>query len=250
MAFELVSYTLTVAVIAFVLGGFVKGAIGLGMPVTAVSIMCLATDIRTSAMLILAPVLVTNLWQCLQSRCWLSSYRQYWRLSVSMSVVLVLTSAFSLAFSQKFITLVVGFVLMLFALTNLLLKSGRIPKQADPQAQYITGIATGVLGGLSGLIVVPLAIYFTACNLGKEQFIAATAPFFLLGAALLSIGYSSSGVLTAAVVFQSSLLVIPAVVGLVAGERIRPYIPDQIFRQLLLLMCLAMGVNLVQRGLI
>lgn len=240
---------LPVAFIAFVIGGFVKGAIGLGMPVTVVSILCLATDIRTSAMLVLVPVLVTNLWQCINGGKWIKTYQRYWRLTLSMTVILLLTSVTSVVFSDKFITLVVGFVLMLFAASNLLLNTTRISSRVDPQAQYIAGIATGVLGGLSGLIVVPLAIYFAACHLGREQFITCTAPFFLLGAGLLSLGYTWNGVLTEELMFHSALLVIPAVIGLMAGEKIRPFIPDRKFRRLLLLIFLAMGVNLVQRGL-
>lgn len=246
---DLLSYTLLIAFIAFVVGGFVKGAIGLGMPVTVMSIMSLATDIRTSAMLVLVPVLITNLFQCVKSRIWMATYRRYWRLTISMSVILLITSLVSITFSQKFITLIVGLVLMLFAAANLLLKTTSIPNRSDPRAQYLTGVATGVLGGISGLIVVPLAIYFSARNLGKEEFVAATAPFFLLGAALLSIGYSSNGVLTIELIYQSSMLVIPAALGLFAGEKLRPFIPDKMFRQLLLLMFLAMGLNLVQRGL-
>ena len=143
----------------------------------------------------------------------------------------------------------VGVVLLLFAIANLWLNSAVIANRFDYKAQYLTGIATGVLGGLSGLVVVPLAIYFTARNLEKEVFVASTAPFFLLGAGLLTIGYSTSGLLTMAVSMQSCLLVVPAVIGLLVGERIRPLISDEKFRKLLLLVFLAMGVNLVQRGL-
>ncbi len=246
---EVLLPSMIVSLIAFTLGGLVKGAMGLGMPVTVVSIMCLTTDIRTSAMLVLVPVLVTNLWQCIKSRVWFAVYRQYWRLTLSMSVILLFTSVCAVDFSQQFVTVVVGFVLLLFAVVNLWLKSARINNRFDRGAQYVAGISTGVLGGLSGLVVVPLAIYFTARDLDKEVFVASTAPFFLLGAGLLTVGYSASGLLTLVLSLQSSFLVLPALAGLVVGERVRPLISDRMFRTMLLLVFIAMGINLIQRGI-
>ncbi len=237
------------AFVAFLLGGIVKGALGLGMPVTVVSILCLATDVRTSAMLVLAPVLVTNLWQCWGSGRWLRSYRQYWRLTVSMSIVLLVTSFVSAELSQKLIMVSVGLAVVIFAIANLWLRTMVISDRMDPPAQYAAGVATGVLGGLSGLIVVPLAIYFTARVLDKDLFVHSTAPFFFLGAGLLCIGYTSGGVLKADTMLQSSMLVAPAIVGLLVGEKLRSFIPDERFRPLVLAMFLCTGVSLLQRGL-
>jgi uncharacterized membrane protein YfcA len=120
----------------------------------------------------------------------------------------------------------------------------------DGCAQYAAGIATGVLGGMSGLVVVPLAMYFTARRLDKEMFVVSTAPFFLLGAVLLSVGYGYGGALDTKLVFLSMLLVAPALAGLLVGEFIRAYISEDLFRVLLLSVFLCTGVNLVQRGLV
>lgn len=238
-----------VAFTAFVAGGFVKGALGLGLPVSVVSIMSLTTDIRTAAMLVLVPVLATNLWQCMHSKRWLTTYRQYWRLTLSMSCILLLTSFVSVNFSQHWLTLTVGVVVVLFAVANLWLNSVTISLRWDTSAQYATGLATGILGGLSGLIVVPLAIYFTARNLNKELFIASTAPFFFLGAALLCIGYGSGGALGTELLLQSVVMVIPAIVGLLLGERARQYIPEEKFRSLVLIIFMLTGFSLIQSAL-
>lgn len=244
-----VSYTVPFALGAFFIGGLVKGAMGLGMPVTVVSIMCLTTDVRTAAMLVIFPILVTNLWQCLRNASWLSVYRKYWRLTLSMTVLLLITTIVSIEVSIQLITLSAGLVVVVFACANLWLRPTLISHRADCKAQYLAGAATGILGGLSGLVVVPLAIYFTARNLDKETFIASTAPFFLLGGGLLFIGYFSGGLLTPRVMTESLWLVTPAVAGLVAGEKIRLYIPDKQFRRFVLVVFFVMGLNLVLRGL-
>ena len=241
---------LIVTVVAFILGGLVKGAVGLGMPVTVVGVMSLITDVRTAAILVIAPVIVTNLWQCWASGRTLRVYKRYWRLTCSMSIILLLTASASADISLKLVTLSAGFVVVLFAIANLFLQPLSIPSRMDGCAQYAAGIATGVLGGMSGLVVVPLAIYFTASRLDKEMFVASTAPFFLLGAVLLCVGYSYGGALDITLILLSLSLVVPALAGLLIGEWIRVYISEDSFRVLLLSVFFCTGVHLVQRGLV
>jgi len=52
---------LTVA--AFFIGGFVKGAIGMGLPVVVLAMLALVMPLREAMAIFLLPGLVSNVWQ-------------------------------------------------------------------------------------------------------------------------------------------------------------------------------------------
>ena len=55
--------TLAVAALTFLLGGFVKGAIGAGLPAVAMGLLTLVMTPAQAAALLIAPTLATNIWQ-------------------------------------------------------------------------------------------------------------------------------------------------------------------------------------------
>lgn len=249
VAADSIDSLLLFAVFAYFIGGAVKGALGLGMPVTAVSLMCLVADARTAVLLVLIPIIATNLWQIMRSGQEFLVYQKYWKLALSMTVILLGTSGLAAVVSVESVTLFLGAAVVLFSCMSLWIKLPAIPDSMDSKAQLIAGVSAGVLGGISGLVVVPLTAYFTARNLDKETFIAHTSPFFLLGGFLLVASYTSNGLFTLDVAICSLALVVPAVAGVVIGECIRRFMPDQQFRRFVLFVFLVMGVNLMRKGI-
>ena len=65
----------------FVAGG-VKCVIGLGLPLTAISIIGACTDLRTAIVFIAIPVVVTNLYQAFQGGRAGEMLRKYWLINL------------------------------------------------------------------------------------------------------------------------------------------------------------------------
>ena len=55
--------TVVVATLAFLLAGFVKGVIGLGLPTVSMGLLTLVMPPAKAASLLIVPSFVTNLWQ-------------------------------------------------------------------------------------------------------------------------------------------------------------------------------------------
>src|SRR5712691_6957903 len=55
--------TLTFAALTFLLGGFIKGVIGVGLPTVAMGLLTLVLRPVQAAALLIAPTLATNIWQ-------------------------------------------------------------------------------------------------------------------------------------------------------------------------------------------
>ncbi|MGY8991815.1 MAG: hypothetical protein ACKVHL_09520 [Rhodospirillales bacterium] len=79
-----------IAVVAFVLGGFVKGVVGLGLPTISLAILTATVGLKEAMVLMLFPSFVTNVWQAVIGGQLIAILRRLW--SFWRSVVFVFGS--------------------------------------------------------------------------------------------------------------------------------------------------------------
>ena len=61
MEFDVVSYAVIGS--SFLLAGFVKGVVGLGLPTISLALLTVLLDLPTAMALLVVPAFSTNLWQ-------------------------------------------------------------------------------------------------------------------------------------------------------------------------------------------
>ena len=67
-----------IATIAFLIAGFVKGVIGLGLPTVAIGLLGLVMPPAEAAALLVVPSLVTNVWQLAAGPSLMTLLRRLW----------------------------------------------------------------------------------------------------------------------------------------------------------------------------
>ena len=75
-------FSLALITFTFLLAGFVKGVIGLGLPTVAVGLLGLVMPPAEAAALLVVPSMVTNLWQFSPARAsarWCGGSGRCWR---------------------------------------------------------------------------------------------------------------------------------------------------------------------------
>src|SRR5690242_3962459 len=116
---------------AFLLAGFVKGLIGLGLPTVAIGLLVLVMPPAQAAAIIVVPSLVTNVWQAGAGRALLSLLRRLWPLLTGICVgtglgVLVLPGAMG---NEAILCL--GIALAAYALLGLFRVQFSVPKRGE-----------------------------------------------------------------------------------------------------------------------
>jgi uncharacterized membrane protein YfcA len=111
------------------------------------------------------------------------------------------------------------------------------------------GLAAGVLNGVSTVNGPPLVMYLVSLGLKKNEFVGAYALIALSGAVPLLLSYIAVGLLGPREFGFSVLALLPALLGLVCGERLRRRIDAERFRQLLLWVLILLGINLIRRAI-
>ena len=195
------------------------------------------------------PILVANIWQVARSGQFRQTARRYWLLAAVLVVCLWASSQLATAVSGAMLTLIIGVVILLFALLNLTVRVPPIPARYDRVSQLAAGVAAGSMGGLTAIWAPPIVIYLLASRAEKDDFVRAAGFLFLLGSLPLCLGYWQNGLLGGAMALASASMVIPTILGFTLGEWLRRRLDPARFRRAVLLLFLLLGLNLIRRSL-
>lgn len=237
------------AVFVFALAGFVKGVTGLGLPTVAIGLLSLMMPPAEAAALLVAPTLVTNIWQLAAGPSFLALLR---RLAVMMAAICggtwlagggLITDASSRAVGW------LGVILVVYAITGLLKLDVRVPAGAERWLSPAIGAATGVVTAATGVLTIPAVPYLQALGLERDDLVQALGLSFTVSTLALSAVLAQSGVLHLSVAGTSTLALAPALVGMIVGQWHRKRIRPELFRICFFIGLSLLGGDLVFRGL-
>ncbi len=99
-----------------------------------------------------------------------------------------------------------------------------------------------------GTLVLPVVPYLS--GLGRDELVQAMGMSFALSSFALGAALAAQGAVATDQLAASTLAILPAVAGMLAGQAIRRRIAPTRFRRWLFLCLLVLGANLVWRGLV
>ncbi|NKB27778.1 MAG: TSUP family transporter [Rhodobacteraceae bacterium] len=234
--------------VAFLLAGTVKGVVGMGLPTTAIGLMTLTLDPRSAIAIVLMPMITLNAWQVWRSGDTLAALRRYAPFITVLMIGVALTSVLSAQVSNRALMGLTGIAILIFVAANLSLSLPRLPDRLDRRAQVLAGLVAGVMGGLTAVWVPPLAIYLTARQVDKAEFVRASGLLIFLGSLPLAAGYVAQGLLGGWLALLSAAMILPGLAGFTVGERLRNRLSPARFRMVMLLVFLFFGLNLIRRA--
>lgn len=240
---------LLIALVVYFFAGVIKGTLGIGFPTAAVSLLAQVTDARTAITLVIMPMLITNIWQVIRGKSFLSIIRQMWLLLAMMLLFIIVFSQLSSMVRVDFLAAVLGGIVALYALHSLFSRPLTLNPAFDMPAQLVAGISAGIMGGLVSVWAPPMLIYLQTRRLPKDQFVATVGVLLMLGSCVLLMSYVGTGVLGYGLFLCSMLLIVPSLAGFTIGEKIRKRLSAHRFERLLLWFFFLMGLNLIRRSL-
>lgn len=242
------SELLLIAVLIFLGAGIVKGTVGIGLPTIVVSFLSMATDPRWAMSIVILPIFATNFWQFYRAKAPKRQALNYWPFVLMLVLFNYAVSLYSFDVDTDNLLLALGVVVILFALSNLFRHPPKLPPRWDKAAQLLTGTCAGILGGLTTIWGPPMVMYLLSKRLDKESFVMISGAILTAGSLPLMLSYAQSGFLTTQTISASLLLMLPALLGMFIGEKLRQRIDTERFVKLLLLVFLMLGLNLIRRA--
>lgn len=241
---------LAVAAAAFALGGVVKGVIGLGLPTVALAVLGTMLGPGEALPLVVVPTFLTNVWQALAGGALGALLRRLWPLLLASVPGVALGAALHLRAGHAALDLMLGAALCVYALLGLTGATPPAPGRAEPIAGPAVGLATGLVAGATGTLVLPLVPYLVAIGLGRDALVQAMGLSFALSTLTLAAALAAEGAAEPGGLAFSALAVAPAMLGMLAGQAVRRRIEPARFRRWLSLGLLVLGGNLLRRALV
>ena len=219
--------------LAFVLGGVVKGALGVGLPLVAVPLLSLWLPGPLAVALLVIPVLSSNLWQALEGGRLAASLRRFGGLIGAQCVATVLTVRWTLALSVDQFNAMLALVVLLAVALMAFKPTLHISPGRERLVGVAVGLASGMLGGVSSLTGPVIITYLMALRLPREDFIGSVSIIYLSAALPLYAAMVWYGRLGGAEMGASALAMLPVALGLFLGKRLRQRLDENRFRRVL-----------------
>ncbi|MGF7156035.1 hypothetical protein GGR40_003830 [Novosphingobium gossypii] len=233
----------------FFAAGIVKGVTGMGLPTVAMGVLGSLLSPLAAAALLLVPSLVTNVWQLLGRAKYGTLIRRLWPMMLTIIIGTVLGSEVLTGGQANLTTTALGIALMIYAAYTLLARSLRVSPKWEPWLSPAVGLATGVVTGATGVFVIPAVPYIQSLDLERDDLVQALGLSFTVSTIALAIGLFWHDALPVGNLLSSTLAVVPALLGMAAGQLIRTRISPQLFRRLFLIFLLFLGLEMALHGL-
>ena len=241
---ELVFVTAT-----FMLAGFVKGVIGLGLPTIGVGLLGVVMAPAQAAALLAIPNVVTNGWQIATGPSLRAILVRIWPMLLGICVGVWAGAGFLQQQKGGLATFWLGVALIAYAVIGLKAAKLRVPPRLDLWLSPVIGFTTGVATAATGVFVLPAVPYLQALGFDKDELVQALGISFIVSTLALSVGLVGAGALDWTVAKASLLALVPALAGMAVGQAIRARISPAAFKICFFAGLLALGIYLVARTL-
>ncbi len=232
----------------FLLGGVVKGVIGMGLPTVVMAVLSLMMLPVQAAALVVVPSLVTNLWQLAAGPTFAAVLKRFGVMMVGVCLGTFVGVGLLTGGTASLTTAVLGAVLAFYGAIGLGSVRFSIARRSETWLSPVMGLATGVVAGATAVSVIPAVPYFAALGLEKDELIQALGLSFSVSTVALGVGLAVSGELHASVAGVSLLALIPAAGGMLLGQSIRNRLRPEMFRRWFFIGLLALGVYMLIRA--
>src|SRR5690554_4842441 len=233
----------------FLVAGGVKGVIGMGLPTVSLALLTVTLGLQPAMALLLAPTLITNVWQALVGGYLGRIVRQLWPFLLASVVTVWLGVSLLARVEVRWLSGLLGVLIVFYALAGLCnLSLARLVGRGRHVAP-VNGALTGLLTGMTGSSVFPGVAYLQSLGLPREMLIQAMGVLFVATTLALALALGGLGLLAVDLGLPSLGPGWRASAGCGLGHGRRGRVSESTFRRAFLSGLLAMGGYLVLRAL-
>lgn len=228
--------------VVFLLAGLVKGMIGLGLPAVSMGLLTMMISPFQAASLLIVPSMVTNIWQLFAEGQVLRVLQRFWSLLLGIIIGSIWSIFPRLGQSDFNSEALLGGMLLLYGLYGLAAK--QIPNLSRYAAVLspLMGYLGGALTVATGVVVIPVVPYLQSLHLQRDDLVQSLGMAFTVSTACLAIFLQQNPVDHLSIDYVWSVMaLVPALLGMWLGTRIRYRIAEQKFRKVFFLGLMMLG---------
>jgi uncharacterized membrane protein YfcA len=241
--------TLTIIAAALLVAGFVKGALGLGLPTVAMGLLAVSMPPAQAIAIVIVPAIVTNIWQTFGGPYFRDIIRRLWPLLIGTAAGIWLNAGSLTGPYARYTTIALGVLLVANAAIGLSKLKFSIAPQNEKWVGGVVGVMTGMVSAATGVQVIPSVPFLQAIGMEKDELIQALGVFFTVATLALSFNLTSAGLLTAATALPGAVALACSFIGMFAGQAARARLQPETFRVWFQIGMIALGIYLAGNAL-
>lgn len=238
--------TVSLAVIAavFIVAGFVKGVLGLGLPTVAMGLLAVSMPPAQALAIVIIPAIVTNIWQTFGGPYLRDILRRLWPLMATTTLGIWLGAGLMTGSYARYGTALLGLLLIIYAIIGLSKISFRLGRTHEKSIGAAIGLITGLISAATGVQVFPSMPYMQAIGMDRDELVQALGVFFTIATIALAFNLTSAGLLNAATALPGAVAMAGAFAGMYTGQVVRAQLHPDTFRRWFMIWMLLLGTYL------
>lgn len=240
--------TLAAVTAAFLVAGFVKGIVGLGLPIVSLALLTVLIGHTEAMALMLVPALVVNVWQAATGGQGRAILRRIWPFLAAATLTVWLGAAALTRVDPDRLSALLGGLLVAYALIGLLGVRLSLTPVWERRLGPPLGAINGIFAGMTGSFSVPGVLFLQAIGLSRDVLIQAMGLLFTLSTLALAAAMQGERLLTGSHWGLSGAAVLPALLGVALGQRVRRRLSQARFHGVFLTALLLLGLAIVARS--
>ena len=233
-------------IMVFAIAGLIKGTIGLGLPAVAMGLLTMVISPFQAATLLIIPSMVTNFWQLFAEGGVLRLIHRFWPMLVGICIGSIWSVFPTLGHGDFKSEALLGAMLGLYGLYGLFAKNMPNLSQYEKWLSPFIGYLGGALTVATGVVVIPVVPYLQSLHLKRDDLVQSLGLAFTTSTICLAIFLHQNPVENIPIDYaMSALALIPALIGMWLGTKLRYKIPEQKFRKMFFAGLIALGSYMV-----
>jgi uncharacterized membrane protein YfcA len=234
----------------FLLAGFVKGVIGMGLPTVAIGLLGLMMTPAQAAAIVVVPSLISNVWQFAAGGGLVTLVQRLWPMLTGICIGTFLGAVFLPDSGSGQATLWLGVALAVYAALGLFKVQFSVPPRTETWLGLVVGIATGAVTVATGVFALPGVPYVQALHMDRHKLVQALGLSFTVSTVTLALALQHAGEINVSLIWPSLIGLAVVLMGMWLGQLVRGRVKPETFRLCFFIGLLALGLHLAVRGLL
>ena len=242
------SFLILIAAV-FALAGFVKGVIGLGLPTVSIGLLAVAMTPVQALAIVIAPAVVTNIWQTFVGPYLRDIIRRLWPLLLGTAIAIWLGGGLMIGPYARYGPIVLGVLLAVYAVISLGKFQFKVAPANEKWVGGVVGVVTGVISAATGVQVIPSMPFMQSIGMEKDELVQALGVYFTVCTVAQAFNLTSAGLLNASTALPGLIGMAAAFAGMFLGQAVRDRMQPAAFRRWFLIAMLLLGLYLTANGI-
>jgi uncharacterized membrane protein YfcA len=236
---------LSIILIAMIVGAFIKGATGQGLPQIAIPVMASFLGVEHAVVVMAIPGVVANGWLLWTYRSRASATRDLPAMILTGAVGSVAGTTLLTTLDDRILSLALASVIGLYVVVFLANPNFGLSQSITRYTSPPAGLAAGLLQGSTGVSGPLLSTYLHAFRLEKETYVLSITTMFMVLSVVQTVALAVLGLYSAERLGESLLALVPIMIMLAIGTRLTQRLSTRAFDLTILALLIASGTKLV-----